>query len=162
MKHFVTLPYLLSMYLTSSGRGFLPLDSWDQAVTPVYIVLTAACSIQGKRSVWYTSVLLPDIDLLNNFCPACLKKQTVKLSFSSKGSFSFLNCQVSFYSAYWLGKVLTLLIFRSVLLLQLYQKDFSHAFDISSFCYILLLSGILAFPLKIFQFSRMYDKHVNK
>ena len=37
------------MYLTSSGRGFLPLVSWDQAVTPVYIVLTAACSIQGKE-----------------------------------------------------------------------------------------------------------------
>ena len=49
MKHFVTLPYLLSMYLTSSGRGFLPLVSWDQAVTPVYIVLTAACAIQGKE-----------------------------------------------------------------------------------------------------------------
>ena len=49
MKHFVTLPYLLSMYLTSSGRGFLPLVSWDQAVTPVYIVLTAAYSIQGKE-----------------------------------------------------------------------------------------------------------------
>ena len=51
MKHFVTLPYLLSMYLSSSGRGFLPLVSWDQAVTPVYIVLTAACVIQEKRSV---------------------------------------------------------------------------------------------------------------
>ena len=37
------------MYLTSSGRGFLPLVSWDQAVTPVYIVLTAAYSIQGKE-----------------------------------------------------------------------------------------------------------------
>ena len=49
MKHFVTLPYLLSMYLTSSGRGFLPLVSWDQAVTSVYIVLTAACSIQEKE-----------------------------------------------------------------------------------------------------------------
>ena len=49
MKHFVALPYLLSMYLTSSGRGFLPLVSWDQAVTSVYIVLTAACSIQGKE-----------------------------------------------------------------------------------------------------------------
>ena len=49
VKHFVTLPYLLSMYLTSSGRGFLPLVSWDQAVTPVYIVLTAAYSIQGKE-----------------------------------------------------------------------------------------------------------------
>ena len=49
MKHFVTLPYLLSVYLTSSGRGFLPLVSWDQVVTPVYIVLTAAHSIQGKE-----------------------------------------------------------------------------------------------------------------
>ena len=47
VKYFVTLPYLLSMYSTSSGRGFLPLVSWDQAVTSVYIVLTAACSIQG-------------------------------------------------------------------------------------------------------------------
>ena len=37
------------MYLTSSGRGFLPLVSSDQAVTPVYIVLTAAYSIQGKE-----------------------------------------------------------------------------------------------------------------
>ena len=37
------------MYLTSSGRGFLPLVSLDQAVTPVYIVLTAAYSIQGKE-----------------------------------------------------------------------------------------------------------------
>ena len=37
------------MYSTSSGRGFLPLVSWDQAVTPVYIVLTAAYSIQGKE-----------------------------------------------------------------------------------------------------------------
>ena len=37
------------MYLTSSGRGFLPLVSWDQAVSPVYIVLAAACSIQGKE-----------------------------------------------------------------------------------------------------------------
>ena len=37
------------MYLTSSGRGFLPLVSWDQAVTPVYIVLTATCAIQGKE-----------------------------------------------------------------------------------------------------------------
>ena len=37
------------MYSTSSGRGFLPLVSWDQAVTPVYIVLTAACTIQGKE-----------------------------------------------------------------------------------------------------------------
>ena len=38
------------MYLTSSGRGFLPLVSWDQAVTPVYIVLTAASAqIQGKE-----------------------------------------------------------------------------------------------------------------
>ena len=37
------------MYLTGSGRGFLPLVSWDQAVTPVYIVLTAAYSIQGKE-----------------------------------------------------------------------------------------------------------------
>ena len=37
------------MYLTSSGRGFLPLVSLDQAVTSVYIVLTAAYSIQGKE-----------------------------------------------------------------------------------------------------------------
>ena len=37
------------MYSTSSGRGFLPPVSWDQAVTPVYIVLTAAYSIQGKE-----------------------------------------------------------------------------------------------------------------
>ena len=37
------------MYSTSSGGGFLPLVSWDQAVTPVYIVLTAAYSIQGKE-----------------------------------------------------------------------------------------------------------------
>ena len=65
MKHFVTLPYLLSMYLTSSGRGFLPLVSWDQAVTPVYIVLTAAYSIQGKEEEcmdthpWASWILLP-------------------------------------------------------------------------------------------------------
>ena len=37
------------MYLTSSGRDFLPLVSWDQAVTPVYIVLTVAYLIQGKE-----------------------------------------------------------------------------------------------------------------
>ena len=37
------------MYLTSSGRGFLPLVSWDQAVSSAYIVLTAAYSIQGKE-----------------------------------------------------------------------------------------------------------------
>ena len=37
------------MYSTSSGKGFLPLVSWDQAVTSVYIVLTAACPIQGKE-----------------------------------------------------------------------------------------------------------------
>ena len=37
------------MYLTSRGKGFLPLLSWDQAVSPVYIVLTAAYSIQGKE-----------------------------------------------------------------------------------------------------------------
>ena len=61
MKYFVTLPYLLSMYLTSSGRGFLPLVSWDQAVSPVYIVLAAASSIQGRKGrVWYTSVLDPN------------------------------------------------------------------------------------------------------
>ena len=34
MKHFVTLPYLLSMYSTSSGRGFLPLVTAVHEISP--------------------------------------------------------------------------------------------------------------------------------
>ena len=34
MKHFVTLPYLLSMYSTSSGRGFLPLVIAAHEISP--------------------------------------------------------------------------------------------------------------------------------
>ena len=34
MKHFVTLPYLLSMYSTSSGRGFLPLVTAAHEISP--------------------------------------------------------------------------------------------------------------------------------
>ena len=36
MKHFVTLPYLLSMYSTSSGRGFLPLVTAAHEISPSY------------------------------------------------------------------------------------------------------------------------------
>ena len=34
MKHFVNLPYLLSMYSTSSGRGFLPLVTAAHEISP--------------------------------------------------------------------------------------------------------------------------------
>ena len=61
MKHFVTLPYLLSMYSTSSGRGFLPLVTAVHEISPTCSCMRnpgeEECMIHIRGSEWILSLI---------------------------------------------------------------------------------------------------------
>ena len=84
MKHFVTLPYLLSMYSTSSGRGFLPLVTAVHEISP-----TCSCMRDPgeEECTIYTSVHYTDMIRCHMLC------QPIRIlcSLLFQTNFSFLH-----------------------------------------------------------------------